>query len=75
MDRFNELRDKYSTFVYKDYSIEIVEGKCLVKYLFEIPGLTEFHPSWEFPVYRDYDKDILERLVFSLGMVEAISYY
>lgn len=73
--KFEELREKYSKFIYRNYSIRFEENMCYVEYLFEIPGLSEFHPKWEFPVKKEFDKDILDRLVFCLGMVEAISYY
>lgn len=75
MEKFNEYREKYSEFIYKDYKIDMTDTECAVEYHFEIPGLAEFRPKWKFPKSRDVDTRILNRLVFSLGMVEVISYY
>lgn len=75
MNRFEELREKYPVFVYRGYNIDCVDRVCKIEYLFEIPGLSEFHPTWEFPVKKDFDRAVLDRMVFALGMVEAISYY
>ena len=75
MSKFYELREKYPTFVYIGYDYKITENLCKVEYLFEIPGLSEFRPSWEFPVKKAVNESILQRMIFCLGMVEAISYY
>ncbi len=75
MSKFDELREKYPTFVYIGYDYRITEDVCQVEYLFEIPGLSEFRPTWEFPVKKAVDTKILDRMIFCLGMVEAISYY
>lgn len=74
MSKFEELREQYKEFVYKGYEVELGD-KCHIRYEFEIPGLAVFYPEWEFPVMRNVDKKLLERLVFNLGMVECISYY
>ena len=45
MDKFNELRSKYSEFVYNDYTIDDSTDKYVITYEFEIPGLCTFHPE------------------------------
>ncbi|MBQ8412837.1 MAG: hypothetical protein IJX12_04415, partial [Lachnospiraceae bacterium] len=75
MGKFEDLRDTYEAFYYRGYNIDIEDNICKVRYDFEIPGLAKFNPTWQFPVMREYREDILDRLVFSLGMVESISYY
>ncbi len=72
---FDELRIEFSEFLYRDYHITREEDYYRVVYDFEIPGLCEFHPTWQFPVLRKVDEQLLEQLVFQLGMVESISYY
>lgn len=75
MRTFDELRKQYTQFIYRDYHLTR-EGNCYkIVYDFEIPGLCEFHPGWEFPVMREVEETILRELVFQLGMVESISYY
>ncbi len=87
MTKFEEYREQYSEFVYRGYHYTIgadlcgehpEEKLCRVVYDFETPGLSEFHPTWTFPVRRELDaeaKRILEELIFQLGLAETISYY
>lgn len=75
MAKFEELREQYKEFIYKDYHVELGEDACRIVYDFEIPNLAEFHPTWEFPISRKVDETILHRMAFNLGMVEMISYY
>ena len=85
---FSKLREDYSEFVYKGYSVIEIPGAFHVEYDMEIPGLSEFKARWDFPFaalssdgsnnIRHIDKDndeILGELIFALGMVECISYY
>lgn len=89
---FDKLREEYSEFIYKGYSIDERDGAYHVVYEFEIPGLSSFNAKWTFPKAaldsgssssseasgRDIDiknDRILNELIFSLGMVECISYY
>lgn len=76
---FDELRSTYKTFVYKDYKIIDDKDKIVLKYYFEIPGLTTFEPSVEilkknFKI-ENLNTKFTENLVFNLGMIEAISYF
>ncbi len=75
MHKFEELRNNYLEFIYKDYTIEKLESIYKVTYNFCIPGLCEFHPTWEFPVGAEIEEEILKNLIFQLGMVELISYW
>ena len=76
---FNELRNTYKKFVYKDYEIIDADDKIIIKYYFEIPGLTKFEPSIEMLkknfIIENISPKFTENLVFNLGMVEAISYF
>jgi len=78
MEKFDRFRKEYERFVYKDYTIEKKDSCFKVSFWFSIPGLREFRSRWEFPLgSRNINENdpILDRLVFNLGMVEAISYY
>lgn len=69
------LRQTYETFQYHTYTYERKETSIVVTYDFEIIGLDHFHPTWEFPYSVSMEKEALEELLFSLGMVELISYW
>lgn len=72
---FEELRKEYTQFVYKSYNIEKNADVIRVTYDFEITGLSEFKPYWEFVASKEYDEKIFDELAFCLGMVELISYW
>ena len=78
MEKFERFRNEFERFIYKDYSIEIEDDCYKVGLYYSIPGLREFKTRWEFSKGNKNvaaDDPILKRLVFNLGMVEAISYY
>ncbi len=78
MDKYLKLRKENPLFLYKSYHIEESAHKVEISYNFEIPGLAEFNPGWSFSKPENIsiaDDLTLERLVFSLGMVEAVSYW
>ena len=43
----NILRNTYPKFIYESYEIKEQDDKIIIKYLFEIPGLTTFEPIIE----------------------------
>ena len=80
MYSYTELRKEHPEFIYRGYEIEESADKVGIVYDFEIPGLASFHPTWEFPKKRGEQRCFKEngtfqKLVFSLGMVELISYW
>ena len=80
MFSYTELRKRYPEFVYRGYEIEESADRVGIVYDLEIPGLASFHPTWEFPKKRGEQRCFKEngtfqKLVFSLGMVELISYW
>ncbi|MBR3210984.1 MAG: hypothetical protein IKF71_03490 [Bacilli bacterium] len=76
LEDFNQLREEYPTFIYHDYVYEEQED-LKITYHFEIPGLTDFYPTL---VIHKSDikitpvKEILEYLIFQIGLIECISY-
>ncbi|MBR5514358.1 MAG: hypothetical protein IKV85_10320 [Ruminococcus sp.] len=78
MDKYNKFRQDFPVFTYKNYTIEETADTIKIGYYFSVDGLAEFAPSWIFPKPADFtvDNDLtLERLAFSLGMAEAVSYW
>ncbi len=75
MGKFEDLREKYDTFRYKNYTLKREGGEYHIEFSYEIPGLSTFCTKWSFPVQREADETILRALAFHLGMAESISYW
>ncbi|MCM1507156.1 MAG: hypothetical protein NC177_08495 [Ruminococcus flavefaciens] len=78
MNRYETFRKKYPLFIYRSYSIAETENTVDVSYEFSVPELANFRPSWSFPKPENITVSgdmTFERLVFSLGMAEAVSYW
>lgn len=77
---YRALRDKYPFFIYEGYDALSKNGSSLdITYHFNIPGLARFDPTWSFvtisPIQTSVDCKCLDELIFSLGMVELVSYW
>lgn len=76
---FEELRRKHEAFIYKGFNITETDRQLTVSFDFEIHGLATFCPCWkmEKPYGKKMFKNdrIFKELVFSLGMVELVSYW
>lgn len=80
MEQYQALRRQYPQFIYKSYEIEEDACECRITYHFEIPGLSSFAPVWRFPkeagdTCRWSEDRLMQDMVFSLGMVELVSYW
>lgn len=77
MKTYEALRKQYTQFIYHGFEIEEEPGKVSFTYDFEIPGLASFAPTWEIPCDRENigEDETFLNMVFSLGMVELISYW
>lgn len=78
--RVNELRNKYTEFRYKNYSINEDEENIYIEYNFEITNLCKFNPTITIKkknyIKEDInDNNVFKNLVFNLGLVELISYW
>ena len=47
LEKFEEFRNKYDTFIYEKYDISYDDEYMNVKYYFNIPGLTWFYPQFK----------------------------
>lgn len=73
---FEELRIKYPKFIYEDFKVEEINNELVCTFYFNIPGLVEFNPVMKFPINRnDYDKELVNYLVFHIGLIELVSYF
>ncbi len=79
MNDFSSLRERYPLFLYRDYTITETETEISFSYHFSVPGLSDFCPSWRLQKNGretlKTDTPLFRKLVFSLGMVELISYW
>lgn len=78
MSDFLKFRAQYPNFIYHGYEIEAVDGFLKIKYHFETEGLCHFQPEWTLKIKENFssiDKTLLENTVFSLGLVELVSYW
>lgn len=77
------FRTQYPEFIYREARLQETEDEAVFTYAFEIPGLSAFAPVWRFPkAVKDRGKilglehdPLLKEMVFSLGMVELVSYW
>ena len=78
--KFLEFREKYDTFVYRGFSLEKTPDGIKTAFDFEIKGLTSFRPETviktdNLKIVNEFDSETGRALIFSLGMVELISYW
>ena len=77
-DFYKQCRSDYPTFTYNGYSYDLDEDGIKMSFDFSIDGLSDFHPTWFIPAIHnnlDVDQALIDEMVFSLGMVELISYW
>ncbi|MBQ8209003.1 MAG: hypothetical protein IJZ35_00260 [Clostridia bacterium] len=78
-DKYTLFREKYPVFRYKSYSLTSDNDNIYISYDFEIEGLTSFKPEIRIDkrnlqLVNSFDSAVGRKMVFSLGMVEAVSY-
>ena len=77
MDKYNEFRLKYKDFYYHGFDIKYYDEYIFVTYDFEIKDLMRFNPTLKVPVSNNvnYDKNVIEAIVFLGGLAEIPSYW
>ncbi len=77
MDKFNELRNDYPLFYYHGFEIDDKKEELFITYDFEIKGLVRFNPTLRVPKSNEsnYDKELLNNIIFSAGLAEIPSYW
>ncbi|MDO5425436.1 MAG: hypothetical protein Q4F41_17115 [Eubacteriales bacterium] len=80
MEKFEKFRKEFPRFFYHGYEKDEDASTLTVTYHFEIEGLSSFAPRWIFPKSADFpeltkENATLETMLFSLGMVELVSYW
>lgn len=79
IEKYALFRESYPEFVYQNFEIEETEDVIRLTFRFSVPGLADFAPQWTLPRPEkpvcDVQSGVFRRLVFSLGLVELISYW
>ncbi len=73
MSLYEQLREKHPVFIYENYTL----GEDFLEFDFRM-GDTRFCPRWEFPKPLsdgNYDRALAEKIAFSLGLAELVSYW
>lgn len=78
--KYDALRRQYPVFYYHGFSVSREGAGLRVQYDFEIQNLCAFHPTlWmdvsHLALQNPWDSQAARRILFSLGMVELISYW
>lgn len=73
MNKYNELRNEYDTFIYDSYEIEELENTTKIIYNFIVPSLTQYKPTLE--VKKIKIDSFTKNLIFHIGLVELVSYW
>lgn len=73
MNKYNELRNEYDTFIYDSYEIEELENTTKITYNFIVPSLTQYKPTLE--VKKIKIDSFTKNLIFHIGLVELVSYW
>lgn len=73
MNKYNDLRNEYDTFIYDSYEIEELENTTKIIYNFIVPSLTQYKPTLEVKKFKI--DSFTKNLIFHIGLVELVSYW
>lgn len=78
-NKYNNYRRTFGELTYEEYSYDVQPDGLHIAFLFRIGEKVEFRPTAIIP-HRPFldmnkSKQVLDRLVFNIGMVELISYW
>ncbi len=75
MMTIEKLRDLHPNLVYKAYSVKKTEAGLVVVYSYTLEPDIELKSTFYFPRPQGVDITTIDRFLFQLGVVEAISYW
>lgn len=77
MNKYNELRIRYPEFYYHGFDLLDSKDELFITYHFEIKDLITFNPTLKIPKKNkwNYNKELLEKIIFSAGLAEIPSYW
>lgn len=79
-DKYRSFRKSYQEFIYEGFSYKLKDNELSIEYKFTVDDKFRFNPKLSFPYspyyhFENLPKDMLEGLIFNIGMVELISYW
>jgi len=79
-DKYLKLREEFPFFSYESYSYSVSEKGFLAEFHFNLSDKYDFRPALSFPYktfyqWKNLDKNLLDNLIFHIGMIELISYW
>ena len=79
-NRFEELRRLHPSFTYRGYTLERQKDCIFIEYDFSMENGLSFNPTTKImtdnlKLLNGFDSDAGRKIVFSLGMVELVSYW
>lgn len=78
---YENLNKKYPKFIYRDFKIEEKEESIEITYQYELNGEEIIPFNHRLTIYKNFtlksnlDSEVIQNIVFNLGMIEAISYW
>ena len=74
---FLKLRKKYPKFIYQDYAWAIKGKSIYISFCFKIEPDIYFNPRIKIEGIGDFKikEEVLDNLVFNLGLIEMLSYW
>ena len=77
---FEDFRQRYPIFSYDGFAVDCDDGRLCIRFDFSIPGLCEFHPETtintsNLNLLNRFDGADAQKILFALGLVEAVSYW
>lgn len=81
MEKYNEYKKTYEKFEFLNYSYEFKDNLLEITYNFSILNLENFKTTWKIEIVENQNNvdkinaEKLEQLIYSLGMVELVSYW
>lgn len=80
IDKYISLRNTFQEFHYENFDYSLIDNELSIGFNFRVDDFIEFHPSLKFVKSQFYHfenipTDVLEAMIFNIGMVELISYW
>lgn len=77
--QFKQYRNKYKEFYYNSYEITEDKEAIYLKFEFEIPNLTVFHPKTKIlkknMSFKSINSQYAQNMAFHIGLIELVSYW
>lgn len=85
--KYDSLRERFAVFCFQNYEYFLEDGSFFAKFSFKLESASlnktdsvDFSPCFEIPARRFYHwesipKEILDVLIFNIGMIELVSYW